>query len=135
MKFYGIGTLGRDPELKTVGIDTSVCSFSLACNRKFKSASGEKITDWYNCTSWRKTGEIIAQHFHKGSRIFVEGEIQVRTYEKDGQKHTVTDLIVENFEFVDSKSERSESNNPPAPAVDNGFYPAMDDATTLPFDL
>ena len=136
MKFYGIGTIGKDIELKTTQSQILFCSFSLACTRKFKDASGERATDWFTCTAWRKTAELISQYFAKGDKIMVEGDLQTRSYDKDGGKIYVTDLIVESFDFCGGKKEsRSPQTNPSAPAVDNGFYPAMDDDTTLPFDL
>lgn len=130
MKFYGIGTIGKDIELKTTQSQVPFCSFNIACTRKFKDASGEKQTDWFTCTAWRKTAEIIAQYFAKGDKIMVEGDLQVRSYDKDGGKVYVTDLIVESFEFCNGKSERKEK-----PKEIESFYPSMDDDTSMPFDL
>jgi len=135
MKFYGIGTIGKDIELKTTASQIPFCSFNIACTRKFKDASGEKQTDWFTCTAWRKTAELIAQYFAKGDKIMVEGDLQTRSYDKDGGKVYVTDLVVESFEFCNGKAKEQSAPRPVAPTVDNGVYPVMDDDTTLPFDL
>lgn len=136
MKVFGIGTFGKDPEVKSLSSGTSLCSFSLAATRKFKDKDGNKVTDWINCVSWGKTADVIAQYFRKGSKIMIEGELQTRSYDdKDGKRVTVTEINITDFEFVESKKEQGQTYAPPAPSVDNGFYPAMDDDTTLPFDL
>lgn len=136
MKFFGIGVIGKDIELKTTQSQIAFCTFSIACTRKFKDANGEKSTDWFTCTAWRKTAELIAQYFAKGDKIMVEGDLQTRSYDKDGSKVYVTDLVVESFEFCNGKAKEQSSPKPAALSVDNGFYPALDDDTNnLPFDL
>jgi len=132
MKFYGIGTIGKDIELKTTQSQIPFCSFNIACTRKFKDASGEKVTDWFTCTAWRKTAELIAQYFAKGDKIMVEGDLQVRTYDDaNGKKVFVTDLIVESFEFCNGKAKEQSA---PKPTTSEGFYPEIGDDNE-PFDL
>jgi single-strand DNA-binding protein len=61
-------------------------------------------TSWHRCVAWRKTGEIIGQYFKKGNQIYIEGSLESRSYEdKSGEKKYITEIIVNNFQFVDSK--------------------------------
>ena len=100
-----LGRLTRDPELKTTQSGISVCQFSIAVDRKYKS-EGQPQADFINCQAWRKTAEIICNYFSKGSRIALVGQIQTRTYDdKDGKKVYVTEVIVDEVEFCESKKQ------------------------------
>lgn len=102
------GRLTQDPELKTTPSGVSVCSFTVAVNRK-PGKDGESKADFINCTAWRQTAEFISKYFHKSSSIFVEGTLQQRSWEtQDGQKRTVLEVQVDDARFVDSKSEMEE---------------------------
>lgn len=102
------GRLTQDPELKTTPSGISVCSFTVAVNRK-PGKDGESKADFINCTAWRQTAEFISKYFHKSSSIFVEGTLQQRSWEtQDGQKRTVLEVQVDDARFVDSKSEMEE---------------------------
>lgn len=102
-----IGRLTADPEVKTTSNSTQVCKFSIAVDRRFKDANGNKQTDFISCVAWKQTAEFIGKYFHKGNRMALVGNIQTRTYEKDGQKVYVTEVIVDEVEFCDSKSNDS----------------------------
>ena len=131
-----IGRITKDPEVKTTQNHIAVCSFTLAVDRKFKNANGEREANFISCVAWKQTAELIGKYFQKGSKIGVIGNIQTRSYEKDGHKVYVTEVVVDEIEFVESKGEKQEKNSyPAAPTVDTTFYPTMDDDTTLPFDL
>lgn len=96
------GRLTADPELRYTQSGVSVCSFTVAVNRKFD----RETTDFINCVAWNKTAEFIAKYFSKGSSICVTGSIQVRTWEdNNGAKRYATELIVDDAYFVDSNSE------------------------------
>lgn len=139
-----VGRLVKDPEVKTTQSQIALCGFVIAIDRKFKTASGERQADFISCVAWRQQAEFLGKYFQKGSRLAIVGNLQSRTYDDaNGKKVYVTEVVVDEIEFVDSKkSTENQGDNgnyghaaPPAPAVDNGFYPAMDDDTTLPFDL
>ena len=148
-KVIMIGRLVKDPEVKTTQSQIAFCGFTVAVDRKFKTASGERQADFISCVAWRQQAEFLGKYFQKGSRVAVVGNLQSRTYDDaNGKKVYVTEVVVDEIEFVDSKRDGAQasgsegtrsvtasSNPPPAPSVDNGFYPAMDDDTTLPFDL
>lgn len=101
------GRLTADPELRQTSQGTSVTSFSIAVNRRFSKANeGQQATDFFNCVAWRSNAENISRYFKKGSSICVVGTIQNRTWtDQQGQKRYATDIVVEEFNFVDSLKE------------------------------
>ena len=113
------GRLVKDPEVKTTQSQISVCAFTLAVDRKFKTASGERQADFISCVAWRQQAELLGKYFQKGSRIGIVGSLQTRDYEKDGHKVYVTEVIVDEIEFVESKKEQGNTQGqtyaPPAP--------------------
>jgi len=128
-----MGRLTKDPELKyTSGNNTAVCSFTLAVNKRFQKQGEERKADFINCQSWSKTAEFISKYFNKGSQVVVIGRIETRTWDdNEGKKHYVTEVIVEETYFADSK--KSEGTNPSQQGAPNagGFSPMDDDI--LPF--
>lgn len=108
--FTATGRLTRDIELKYMGSGVAISNFTLAVDRSFKSANGEKETDFINCVAFRKTAEIMGNHLNKGSLIGITGRIQTRNYQNnEGQKVYVTEVVVENFAFLESKSQQQGS--------------------------
>jgi single-strand DNA-binding protein len=101
-----MGRLTRDPEIKyTAANNTAVCTFSLAVPRR---AKGE--VDFINCQAWTKTAEFISKFFSKGNMIAVVGRIQNRSWDdKEGKKHTVTEVIVDETFFTGEKKADSQS--------------------------
>ena len=99
-KCFLIGRLTRDPELRTSGQGVSVCTFSLAVDRPYKSADGARQTDFFNIVVWRQQAENCARYLQKGSQCAVEGNIQNRTYEKDGEKRYITEIVADRVEFL-----------------------------------
>ena len=105
-----VGRLTRDPELKTTNNGTAVAQFTLAVNRQFTNAQGERDADFVNCVIWRKGAETLAQYTHKGSLIGVDGRIQTRTYDdKDGKTVFVTEVVADSFSFMESKKDNQPS--------------------------
>ena len=102
-----VGRLTRDPELKYTGNDIAVASFSLAVNRTFKYANGERETDFINCVIWRQQAENLANWAKKGALIGITGRIQTRSYEnQQGQRVYVTEVVAENFQMLESRAAR-----------------------------
>ncbi len=105
------GRLASDPEMRATQSGVSMASFSIAVNRRFQSkdAQGQNqqpTADFFNCTAWRQQAEFVCRYFKKGSSIFIVGSIQNRSYtDQQGQKRTVTDIVVDEVNFVDSKGE------------------------------
>lgn len=107
-----IGRLTKDIELKYTQSQTAVASFTLAVNRDFKNKDGQTEADFISCQVWRKQAETLAQYTHKGSQIAVQGRLNTRSYEnQQGQKVYVTEVIVNNFQFLDSKNNGQQSSN------------------------
>lgn len=98
------GRLTRDVDLRYTTSGIAVGQFTLAVDRRFKSKSGNRETDFISCQIWRKSAENLANYAHKGSLIGIEGRIQTRTYDnKQGQKIYVTEVIAENFSLLEPK--------------------------------
>ena len=104
--FVGIGRLTRDPNVKYTQSGKAYASFTLAIDRR-KSGEGNPQVDFIQCVAWVKTAEVISQYCTKGKKIAVEGRIQTRSYEKDGRKYYVTEVIVQSMEFCDSKRDEA----------------------------
>ena len=139
-KIIIMGRLTRDPELRRTGSGTAVTSFSLACDRDFKSQSGEKETDFIEVVAWKNTAEFVSKYFSKGRMAVVEGRLQIRDWtDKAGNKRTTAEVVADNVYFADSK--RSESNdnqkenfNALSGRLSDDFVPALnDDTSELPF--
>lgn len=106
-----IGRFTRDPELRSTPQGTSTCSFSLAVDRNYQSAGGERQTDFINCVAWRQTAEFISKYFQKGNAICVEGSIQTRSWkDNDGNNRYATDVVVDRTYFVESKKSAQASS-------------------------
>lgn len=120
-----VGRLTKDPELRATASGVSVCSFTVACDRRFVKQGEERQSDFINCVAWQKSAEAIARYFQKGNRIALEGSLQVRSWEgQDGQKHYATEVIVDQWEFAQSKSESG--TNPPGATKFENSESAMD---------
>lgn len=98
------GRLTADPELKTTPSGLYVTTFTIAVNRP-GAKDGEVKADFFNVTAWRQTAEFVCKYFRKASSICVEGSLQNRSWEKDGQKHYATEIKADRAYFVDSKNE------------------------------
>lgn len=102
------GRLTADPELKQTTTGKTFVSFSLAVNRRYKSADGAQSqqTDFITVVAWGKTAEFISRFFHRGSALCITGSIQTRTWEdQQGQKRYATEVVADEAMFVDSKNE------------------------------
>ena len=107
-----IGNLTRDPELSQTNSGISVARISIAVSRKFANQDGSRETDFFNVTAWRATAEFVTRYFKKGSSICVIGSIQNRTWtDQQGQKRYATDIVADEVQFVDSRSEGGSYDN------------------------
>lgn len=107
-----IGRLTKDPELRYTANGVANTNFTLAVDRNFKNAEGEREADFISCVAWRKLAETIAHNLSKGRRIGVTGRIQTRNYEdKDGVRRYVTEVVVNQMDFLDYKGNESEPDD------------------------
>ena len=138
-KIIIMGRLTIDPELRRTGSGTAVTSFSMACDRDFKSQSGDKETDFIEVVAWKNTAEFVSKYFSKGRMAVVEGRLQIRDWtDKDGGKRRSAEVVADNVYFADSK--RSESNdnqkenfNALSGRVSDDFVPISEEDGELPF--
>ncbi len=99
-----MGRLTRDPEMRTTPNQVNVCTFTIAVDRRFKSANGERQADFIPVVAWRQQADFVGRYFRKGSRIVVVGSIQTRNWEdQEGKKRTTTEVIADEIYLGDSK--------------------------------
>ena len=100
-----MGNLTRDPEIRQTPSGQSVCSFSLALNRAYKDQSGDwqEATDYIDCVAWGPLGERISQYLSKGRRALVQGRLQSRSWEQDGQKRSKVEVLANDVTFLDGR--------------------------------
>jgi single-strand DNA-binding protein len=108
-----MGNLTRDPELRQTPSGQNVCSFSLALNRSYKDQAGEwqEATDYIDIVAWGPLGERVSQYLHKGSRTLVQGRLQSRSWEQEGQKRSKVEVLASDVTFLDGRSEGAENGN------------------------
>lgn len=114
-----LGNLGKDPELKSTPSGAAVCNFSLATGENFKDKDGhwQERAEWHNIVVWNKQAEVAAKFLKKGSRVLLRGSIKTRNWEKDGQKHYMTEIVVSDFWMMDGKKDApTDDDNPTFPS-------------------
>lgn len=118
-----MGRLTRDPELRRTNSGKGVCSFTIASDKPGRDSGASFI----ECVAWEKTADFISNYFGKGSLIVLEGRLESRQYEtKDGQKRTVTEVVVSQAHFCEKKKEETAVPIP-------GNFDLLDDDSPLPF--
>lgn len=123
-----IGRLTRDPELRFTQSGIAVCTFTLAVDRNFKSASGERETDFIDIVVWRQQGENCANYLSRGKLAAVDGRLQIRSYEaKDGTKRKAAEVVADDVRFLSPKegggSSAAPSYGAPPPEEPSPFAP------------
>lgn len=133
-----MGRLTRDPELRRTGTGLAVASFTLAVERDYASAGGDRGTDFIDCVAWRQTGEFVSRYFTKGRMAVVSGRLQIRVWtDKDENKRRTAEIVADSVYFGDRKRDAGDNDN-------GGYYTAggipandyaiiADDDAQLPF--
>jgi single-strand DNA-binding protein len=126
-KAFIIGNLTRDPELKVLPSGTKVCSFSIATNRIYKDKDGNKqeMAEFHNVTAFSKLGELAGQYLKKGQQVLVEGRIQTRSWETNGEKKSRTEIVADNIQFG---TKSSGANNSSPKSTTDTSKPSVEDA-------
>ena len=106
-----IGNLTRDPECSETPNGTAYAVFNLAVNRPYKNADGETETDFFRCVAWRTKAGVIGRYTSKGKKVCVEGWIQQRTYEKDGGKRTITEIVADSIELLSQRENTAQNGD------------------------
>ena len=100
-----IGRLVKAPEIRQTNSGKNVCSFTVAVDRRFKDASGNKVADFFPIQAWDKLAEVCARYLEKGNKVGVVGELHNRSYEKNGEKRTITEISASEIEFLTPKQD------------------------------
>jgi single-strand DNA-binding protein len=109
-KLILIGNLTHDPEIRATPSGVTVCSFTIAVNRRFAPAGGERPVDFFRINAWRQLGDACARNLCKGRKVAVIGELQARTYEaKDGTTRMSLDVQADEVEFLSPKPQKDDS--------------------------
>lgn len=105
-----IGNVGKDPELRKTPQGNSVCTLRVATTEFYRGKNGERreITDWHSVVLWDRLAEIAVQKIKKSDKIYVEGKLRTRSFEKDGVTKFVTEIIAQNIIILSRKQPRAE---------------------------
>ena len=126
------GRLTAEPELRKTQTNTSVCSFTVACERNFVKQGEERVSDFIDCVAWGKAADFICKYFHKGSMIAVQGAIETRNWEdKNGSKRKTTEINVAQASFCDSKGNAMPNIEIETPS-NEGTYQEVPDFDDIP---
>ena len=113
-----MGRLVRDPELRHTQSGLPVCSFSIACERDYKDAGGDKQTDFIDIVAWRNTAEFVSKYFTKGRMAVVDGRLQLRDWtDREGNKRRSAEILANSINFGDSRPRDAEAAPQPAATV------------------
>lgn len=136
-----VGNVGNDPEIKHLDQDVKLARFSMATSESYRAKNGERVTttEWHNIVVWRGLAGVVEQYVKKGSKLFIEGKITNRKYEKDGETKYFTEIVANNMVMLDSKDSSEHSDDRNSPPNQNQFNVAetdtndQDDSDDLPF--
>ena len=133
-----VGRLGADPEVKSTQSGRAVCNLSVATSEQWKDKqSGQKQekTEWHRVTVWGDQAENCGKFLAKGRMVYVEGKLQTRSYDKDGQKHYATDIVADRITFLGGgeRGDRDTASQAPRTDHDTGSQVPPDDGDGVPF--
>ena len=107
-----LGNVGRDPEVRYIDKNVAVASFSLATTeRGFTTTNGTVVpdrTEWQNVVAWRSLAQLVENYVKKGAMLYIEGKLQTRNWEKDGQTHYRTEILAETIQLLDKKEKSND---------------------------
>lgn len=128
-----IGRLTKDPELRATQSGISVCTFTLAVDRRFKQQDGQTETDFIPIVVWRGQADNCAKYLKKGSQAGICGSIQTRTYDaQDGSKRYVTEIVADEVQFIGSNNNNGENGVNTAQNASNSTFQSVEDED-IPF--
>lgn len=125
-KVIEIGHMVCDPELRQTGTGKAVCTFGLAVQRRHANAQGVRKADFFPVVAWQQTAELVHRYLKKGDRCAVHGSLQTRSYDKDGEKRYITEIIADEVEFLNYRPKTEAGDE------GGGFVEVQDDE--LPFE-
>lgn len=117
-----IGNLARDPEVRTTPQGASVVTFAVATNFRWTNQAGEKQerAEFHNVVAWRKLADIVGQYLHRGSKVYIEGRLQTRSWDDpQGNRRYRTEIVAENMIMLDRQNSPRSTSEPSAPPADS----------------
>ncbi|MDG2061220.1 MAG: single-stranded DNA-binding protein [SAR86 cluster bacterium] len=109
-----VGNLGQDPEVKFTAGGAAVTTLSIATSESWKdkeTGNDQEKTEWHRVVLWRRLAEIAGEYLKKGSKIYIEGQLQTRSWEQEGQKRYTTEVVARDMQFLDSKGSVNQEDN------------------------
>ena len=109
-----VGNLGQDPEVKYTAGGAAVTTLSLATSESWKdkdTGQDQEKTEWHRVVLWRRLAEIAGEYLKKGSKVYIEGQLQTRKWEQDGQTRYTTEVVGRDMQFLDSRGNTSSDNS------------------------
>jgi single-strand DNA-binding protein len=129
-----LGNLGKDPEVRYTNGGQAVANFSVATNEKWtKDGQSQERTEWHRIVVWGKQAENCGQYLRKGRSVYIEGRIQTREYEKDGQKRYTTEIVADRVQFLGGRGEDSSGGSGSRSSDDFGAPPSSGSDDDIPF--
>lgn len=124
-----VGRMVADPELRYTQSGIAVARLRIAVDRRFKSASGERQTDFINVVAWRKLAELCGQYLKKGRLVGIDGSLQMNQWEQEGQKRTTYEVLADNIQFLDREGSSGGGgiDHYPPPPSDSDAPPDLSD--------
>jgi len=129
-----IGNVGKDPEVNYIKEDLPVARFTMATSETY-TKDGQKVTntEWHNVVIWRGLAKVVEQYVKKGSKLYIEGKITNRQYEKDGQTKYFTEIVASQMQMLDSRNSTGDSGSAAPQAAAPTPPPAQEASDDLPF--
>lgn len=131
-----LGNLGKDPVVKQLENGIAVATFSLATSERFKDKEGnvQEKTEWHNIVLWRGLAEVAEKYLHKGDKVYIEGKITTRSYEQDGVKKYLTEIVAETMKLIGGIGAKKDETTNEEKAIEISTLPLIDkDLDDLPF--
>ena len=127
-----VGRLTKDIEVRKTNSNTSVCSFTVAIDRRFQSSQAGQSADFINCIAWRQAADFLANYASKGTIVSVEGRIQTRSYDGQNGKVYVTEVVADNVQIISNRNANTNQSNTYnnqtfTPSVEPSYDDSMDD--------
>jgi single-strand DNA-binding protein len=132
-----IGNVGKDPEVRYVSDNLAVANFSIATTKKgFKTNDGKEVpdkTEWHTIVCWRGLAKLAEQYIKKGTQVYVEGELQTRSWEKDGVTRYTTEILANDIQLLGRKADNLAGESSVAPSMPSQPVSQEDENGELPF--
>ena len=132
-----VGNLGRDPETRHMPSGGAVTNVSIATSKQWRdrdSGENKERTEWHRIVFFNRLAEIAGEYLKKGSKIYIEGELRTRDWERDGQKHYTTEIVASEMQMLDSRGEIGGGNSVPGSTSSGGQGGGMEDFGPPPAD-